>query len=151
MLHIALQNLEFFHHYKKRDKYKQREIDNKKIVHVSVVKCSQVQNEQKTYALVRETTPRYSIPFFRASAMQATCHNSLNRVRFSTSVMTWKKQNKAKNPQTQQPSIHHFCMKLRLPYLNITFLREHILILAWPMQPVKSPLVYFYKLSKLGL
>ena len=96
MLHIALQNLEFFHHYKKRDKYKQRETDNKKIVHVSIVKCSQVQNEQKTFALVRETTPRYSILFFGASAMQATCHNSLNRVRFSTSVMTWKKQNKTK-------------------------------------------------------
>ena len=116
MLHNTLQNLEFVQHCKKRDTQKQREIDNEKIVYLNiVVKCSHVQNEQKTFALVRENFPSCGIVFFGASPLQATCHNSLSKLRFSTYMTTWKKQNKAKKqkPKTpnQQPSIHHLCMK----------------------------------------
>ena len=103
MLHYILQNLQFFQHCKKRDTQQQREIDNKKIVYRNiVVKCSHVQKEQKTFALVRANFPSCGIGFFGASPLQAACHNSLSKQNFLLHGYLEKaKQSKQQqNPQT---------------------------------------------------
>ena len=107
MPHNTLQNLEFFQHCKKKDTQKHREIDNKKIVYLKKgVNCSHVQNEHKTFALVRENFASSGIGFFGARPLQAAWANSLSKLRFSTYVTTWKKQNKAKQQQQKNPQTH---------------------------------------------
>ena len=106
MLHNTLQNLEFFQDCKKRDTQQQREIQNKKIVYLNVaVKCSHVQNEQKTFALVRANFPSCGIGFFGASPLQAACCNSQGKQNFLLrgyleKAKQSKQQQQQKNPQT---------------------------------------------------
>ena len=72
------------------------------------MKCSHVQNEQKTFALVRANFPSCGIGFFGASPLQAACRNSLSKQNFLLRGYLEKaKQSKQHNKRTPKPIVKY--------------------------------------------